>query len=196
MEAVTPWPEIVKRLRFLLSLKQDELAQQLNVEQGTVSRWERGVAIPEHHTQKILRDRLHKMEPVIGPAAIESMPMLAMLYYRNHIGLCCAASQAFADAYHVRADQMRYQMIRDDWSDSVRNMWDALLATDAWKSHDVAFATATLYRPDQKWSQFTLMPIGGEPLLLGTGVEVPPPDRLDLHDFELTITTKDDLVSG
>jgi transcriptional regulator with XRE-family HTH domain len=195
METVPPWPEIVKRLRFLSSLNQYELAQQLGVDQGTVSRWERGIAIPEGHTQKILRDRLHRLEPVIAPAAVESMPGLAMLYCRNQLGLCCAASQHFASAYEVRADQLRYQMIRGDWSDSVRNMWDAFVATDAWKAQDVAFATATVYRPDQKWSQFMLMPISGEPLLFGTGVEIPPPDRLALHEFELTITTKDNLVS-
>jgi len=205
MDAVTPWPVLVKRLRFLSSLKQDELAQQLGVDQGTVSRWERGIYVPDIWVQKRLRDRLHRLEPAIRPAAVEAMPMLAILYDSDHMGLCRAASQSFADLYRGRADQLRSQMIKDDWSESLRNMFDAFTASDAWKSNDVAFGVATLRRPDsiavvgnaaataQRWAQFTFMPLGGAPLLLGTGVEVPPPDDLNPHDFKLAITTKDEL---
>ncbi len=61
MDAVTPWPRLVKRVRFLSSLKQDELAQQLSVDQGTVSRWERGTSAPGIPVQKRLRDMLHRL---------------------------------------------------------------------------------------------------------------------------------------
>ncbi len=73
MQALTPWPALVKRLRFLSSLKQDELAQQLGVDQATVSRWERGTYAPDIPVQKRLRDMLHRLEPIIGPAAVEAM---------------------------------------------------------------------------------------------------------------------------
>ena len=66
---VTPWPGLVKRVRFLSSLKQDDLAQHLGVDQGTVSRWERGTYAPDIPVQKRLRDMLHRLEPAIGPAA-------------------------------------------------------------------------------------------------------------------------------
>ena len=205
VDAVTPWPGLVKRLRFLSSLKQDELAHQLGVDQSTVSRWERGTHDPDIPVQKRLRDMLHRLEPAIGPAAVEAMPMLAILYDSDHMGLCCAASQPFADLYRGRADQLRSQMIKDDWSESLRNMFDAFMASDAWKSNDVAFGVATLLRPDsiavvgeavataQRWAQFTFMPLGGAPLLLGTGVAIPPPNDLNPHEFKLTITTKDEL---
>jgi len=195
MQALTPWPALVKRLRFLSSLKQDELAQQLGVDQATVSRWERGAYVPGIPVQKRLRDILHRLEPVIGPAAIESMPVIAILYDREHIGFCCAASYSMANTvFHRRPQQMRSQMIKDDWSESVRNMWEAFTTSDAWKSNYVAFGVATLLRPDRRWGQFTMMPLGGAPLLLATGgKELPPPDNLKPHEFKLAITTKDEL---
>ena len=193
MDAVTPWPGLVKRLRFLSSLKQDELAQQLSVDQGTVSRWERGTYAPDIPVQKRLRDMLHRLEPTIQPAAVEAMPVPAILYSAEHIGLSVAASQPYADVFNKRTEEMRDLMIRDNWSESIRSMWDALTASDAWKSNDIAFGVATFFLPNQKWGRFTLMPLGGASLLLATGVEIPPPDDLKPDDFKLTITTKDEL---
>ena len=207
MDAVTPWPALVRRLRFLLAVRQSQFAQLLSVDQATISRWEAGKQVPDIPHQRFLRDRLHRLEPAIGPAAVEAMPMLAILYDSDHMGLCCAASQPFADLYRGRADRLRSQMIKDDWSESLRNMFDAFMASDAWKSNDVAFGVATLRRPDsiavvgnaaataQRWAQFTFMPLGGAPLLLGTGVKIPPPNDLSRDDFKLAITTKDELVS-
>ena len=193
MDAVTPWPRLVKRVRFLSSLKQDELAQQLGVDQGTVSRWERGTYAPDIPVQKRLRDMLHRLETIVQPAAVEAMPIPAILYSAEHIGLSVAASQPYADVFNKRTEEMRDLMIRDNWSESIRNMWDALTASDAWKSNDIAFGVATLFLPNQKWGRFTLMPIGGASLLLATGVEIPPPDDLNPHEFKLAITTKDEL---
>jgi DNA-binding XRE family transcriptional regulator len=195
MDAVMLWPALIKRLRFLSSLKQCELAQQLGVDQGTVSRWERGVYVPDNWVQKRLRDRLHRLEPAIEPAAVEAMPVIAILYDSEHIGLCRAASCSMANTvFHRRPDQMRSQMIRKDWSESVCNMWETFTTSDAWKSNNVAFGVATLLRPDRRWGQFTMMPVGGAPLLLATGgKELPPPDDLSPDDFKLAITTKDEL---
>ena len=128
---VTTWAALVQRLRLLSSLKQSDLAHQLGVDQATVSRWERGTQIPDISVQKRLRDRLHRLEPIIGPVAVETMPVMAILYCSENIGLVCAASKSFAAIYRNRPDLMRYQMIREDWSESIRNMWDAFLATDA-----------------------------------------------------------------
>ena len=63
-------------------------AQQLGVDQGTVSRWERGIYAPDIPVQKRLRDMLHRLEPIIGPAAVEAMPVIAILYDSDHMGLC------------------------------------------------------------------------------------------------------------
>ena len=76
MDAMTLWPALIKRLRFLASLKQCELAQQLGVDQAMVSRWERGVYVPDIPLQRVLRDRLRVLQPTISAEYIEASPAL------------------------------------------------------------------------------------------------------------------------
>ena len=64
----TPWPALVRRLRFISNLKQTDLADLLGVEQGTVSRWERATYVPDIPVQRRIRDMLHRLEPAIPVA--------------------------------------------------------------------------------------------------------------------------------
>ena len=79
MDAFTPWPALVQRLRFLTSVTQSQLAQIMGVEQATVSRWERSVTKPDLWARRQIPDMLHKLEPAINPAAVEAMPVLAIM---------------------------------------------------------------------------------------------------------------------
>ena len=190
-----PWAPISRRLRFLQALTQTQFAEYMHVDQATVSRWETGKQIPDIHHQRFIRDELHTLEPIIEPTAIESMPVLMFMYDIERIGLCIAASRPMAAIYHRQPKQMRYKMVRNEWSESVHNMWDTFMASDAWKSNNVAFGVATLLTPDLTWGKFTMMPVGSTPLLLATGVKVSPPDDLNPDEFKLTITTKDELIN-
>ncbi len=190
-----PWSSLSRRLRLLQALTQSQFAEHMQVDQATVSRWETGKQTPDLHHQRIIRDELHTLEPTIGPDAIEAMPVLMFMYDIDRIGLCIAASRPMSAIYHRLPKQMRYQMVRAEWSESVHNMWDSFMASDAWKSNEVAFGVATLLTPDGTWGKFTMMPVGGTSLLLATGVKVTPPDDLGPTEFKLVITTKDDLIT-
>ncbi len=190
-----PWSSLSRRLRLLRELTQSEFAQHMGIDQATVSRWESGKQIPGLLHQRCIRDELHTLEPVIGPDAIEAMPVLMFMYDIDRIGLCIAASRPMSAIYNRLPNQMRYQMLRAEWSESVHNMWDTFMETDAWKSNEVAFGVATLLTPDGTWGEFTMMPVGNTPLLLATGKKIPPPGDLSPTEFKLVITTKDDLIT-
>ncbi|AMO44092.1 XRE family transcriptional regulator [Roseobacter phage DSS3P8] len=57
------WMDIVKNARLRNGLKQDALAAYLGVDQGTVSRWERGTSSPTVSLQKSVLDKLEKLAP-------------------------------------------------------------------------------------------------------------------------------------
>lgn len=62
-------------------MKQSELAQQLGVDQGTVPRWERGVYEPDIPMQRVLRERLRTLRPIISLQYIEQLPSLTGVNY-------------------------------------------------------------------------------------------------------------------
>lgn len=51
------WPRLIRELRHLEQLKQDQLAYQLGVSQASISQWERGVIAPPKRFQSVLRQR-------------------------------------------------------------------------------------------------------------------------------------------
>ena len=195
MDAVTPWPELVKRLRFLSSLKQDELAQQLGVDQGTVSRWERGTYTPDIPVQKRLRDRLHRLEPVIAPAAIEAMPVLAIMYSLHHLGLVSAASQQMAEIHGMKPEDMRYMNLEPRYSESVRSMHETLYALDGWRSCEIALVRATIFGKSGRWFRTTATLIAGADQIFFTSAPTPPPPGLDPSQCLVTVVTKDEMIS-
>ncbi len=57
------WGPQLRRLRRLRALKQAALADQLGVDQATVSRWENGRQVPDLGMQRRLRDMMRRIEP-------------------------------------------------------------------------------------------------------------------------------------
>jgi len=162
MSNILPWPALIKRLCFLMDVDEAQLAGHLGVDEPTVHRWERGILVPERKMQKIVRDKLHRLEPAISARSIEAMTVISAIHCNISLGLCCAASQPYADAYEMRADEMRYLM--------VHHMWNACS------------------------EQAAGSPIGTTNMALWIGAVVEKPDHLQEGDFDLSITTLDDLL--
>ena len=99
MRQSPPWPALIGRLRFLMDVDEAQLAGHLGVDEPTVKGWERGIMVPERRTQKILRDKLHRLEAAISGKAIEAMPVISAVHSNTALELCCAASQPYADSY-------------------------------------------------------------------------------------------------
>lgn len=195
MNKILPWPSLIKRLRFLLDADQAQLADHLGVDEPTVDRWERGILVPEGQIQKIIRNKLHHLEPAISAEAIEAMPVIAAIHSSKSLSLCCAASQPYAETYEMRADELRYMMTHHMWTVIMEQAADALANNEAWKSGECALVRATIQRHDGHWVRYAGSPIGKTNMTFWIGGLTEKPDDLQKGTFDLGITTLDDLLS-
>lgn len=193
---VQPWPALIGRLRFLMDVDGAQFADHLGVDEPTVEGWERGVVAPERRMQKILRDKLHKLEPAISAKAIEAMPLIAAVHSNTSLQLCCVASQPYADPYQMRADELRYLTIGNLWTVSIEQAVDALANNETWKSGECAYACATIQRPDGHWVRYAGSPIGIQDMALWIGSLTEKPKRLQGGEFDLSITSLDEVLLG
>ena len=194
MRQGVPWPALIGRLRFLMDVDVAQLAGHLGVDEPTVRGWERGILVPERRTQKILRDKLHRLEPAISGKAIEAMPVISAVHSNTSLELCCAASQPYADPYKMRADELRYLTIAHLWNDCIVQTVDALASNEVWKSGECAYACATIQRPDGCWVRYAGSPIGIEDMALWIGALTEKPQHLQEGEFDLSITSLDELL--
>lgn len=194
MRRTVPWPALIGRLRFLMDFDEAQFAGYLGVDEPTIDGWERGIMVPERRTQKILRDKLHRLEPAISTKAIEAMPVIGAVHSNTSLELCCVASQPYADPYKMRADELRYLTIAHLWNDCIVQAVDALANNEVWKSGECAYACATIQRPDGCWVRYAGSPIGIEDMALWIGALTEKPKHLQEGEFELSVTSLDELL--
>ena len=65
----------LSRMRKAQGLTQAELAEQLHVTDKAVSRWERGIGLPDINTLEPLADALGLTLPTLCTAALQKKPM-------------------------------------------------------------------------------------------------------------------------
>jgi transcriptional regulator with XRE-family HTH domain len=174
MDARSPWPVLIKRLRFLRSLKQSQLAEQLGVDQGTVSRWERGVYVPELQLQKDLRDMLRVLDPVISPQFIEQFPGLIGI---NYLGFerIKAWSELAASIYGRTSEQVREIPSEEILLPSCMQLGQSLRDHLVWMRGDACSFRAIVHRPDAQALQMSGTPMGGTGYFLWHGMAVERP---------------------
>ena len=174
MDAVSPWPALIKRLRFLSSLKQGELTQQLGVDQGTVSRWERGVYVPDIGLQQVLRERLRTLQPVISPEYIEQLPTLTGINYLPFDRIK-AWSEPAASAYGRTAVEMREARPEGILADGCLQIGQALRDSPEWMHGQACSYRAIVERPGDECVEIRGTPINGTGFFLWNGVIIERP---------------------
>ena len=194
MNKCVPWPALIGRLRFLMDVDEVQLAGHLGVDGPTIRGWERGIMVPERRIQKILRDKLHRLEPAISGKAIEAMPVIAAVHSNTSLSLCCVASQAYADPYEMQAHELRYLMIHHMWNECTEQIADTIASHEAWKGGECAYVHCTFQRPDGQWVRYAGSPIGIEDMALWFGALAEKPKHLQEGEFDLSITTLDELL--
>jgi transcriptional regulator with XRE-family HTH domain len=174
MDTMSPWPSLIKRLRFLSSLKQCELAQQLGVEQSTVSRWERGKYVPDLQVQRVLREKLRDLQPTISPEYIEQLPSLIGV---NYLGFerIKAWSQVAAGLYDLTPEQMREANPEGILADDCLEMGQALRDNHAWMSGLAVSYKAIVERAPDDFVQICGTPINGTGFFLWNGIRIERP---------------------
>jgi len=194
-DAIAPWSALVKRIRFLSSLKQADLAKELGVDQCSVSRWERGTHLPDVLVQKRLRDMLRRLEPTIDTSFVEQAPAIVIVSRMEKVGFVSAMSPAAAAAYRLNPPETRDLLIYDITSDSKRAFLEAIDSTPAWRNGEIAMWNVVLRRLDGNWAQFTGSPIGSTGFFMCIGAAVPPPSQCTDKDYLLTLNPFDELCN-
>ena len=194
MKNVVPWPTLIGRLRFLMDFDQAQFAGHLGVDEPTVAGWERGIRVPERRKQKIIRDQLVTLEPAIHGTAIESMPVIAMVHSNSNLPLCCVGSQVYADSFEMRADELRYFMVHSLWTANIEECAEAVMTHPVWRAGEAAYAHVTFQRQDGQWVRYAGTPIGAQDKALWFGAVTEKPQHLQDGEFDLSITSLDELL--
>ena len=194
MDAVSPWPALIKRLRFLSSLKQGELAQQLGVDQGTVSRWERGVYVPDIGLQRVLRERLRTLHPIISLQYIEQLPSLTGV---NYLGFerIKAWSQVAAGLYGLTSEQMREANPEGILTYNCLETAQALHDNPDWMNgHAISFKVIVERMPDN-FVEICGTPINGTGLYLWNAIRAERPPGFISGPRNIEFQTYDEICA-
>jgi len=194
MKNVVPWPTLIRRLRFLTGVNQAEFADQIGVIPSTVTHWESGSMVPQRRLQKIIRDQLVTLEPAIHATAIESMPVIAMVHSNSNLPLCCVGSQVYADSFEMRADELRYFMVHSLWTANIEECAEAVMTHPVWRAGEAAYAHVTFQRQDGQWVRYAGTPIGAQDKALWFGAVIEKPASLQTGEFDLAVTSLDELL--
>jgi len=191
----TPWPALVRRIRLLSSLKQSDLADLLGVEQATVSRWERGIHIPDIALQKRMRDMMYKLEPGIDRAFVEQAPSLVAVTHIGNAGHIECMSQLVSDTYQRAPAEMRNIEVYALTTDSILKVLLGLNTNDAWCRGEVASWQVVMQQCDGSWARFSGAPIGQSGLCMWIGGFATPPETPLKDGFQLIVNPFDEMVS-
>ncbi|HTY70446.1 MAG TPA: helix-turn-helix domain-containing protein [Alphaproteobacteria bacterium] len=137
------WANRLIWFRRFRGLKQLALAQLLEVDQATVSRWERGQSVPHLRGRQRLRDLLrattgddallkHAIAAAIGEVVLSSSEDVVI-----------AASRAYAAANGITADEIAGKSLRPTFIGDSRHAWQAIHGHGFFNG-DVASATVFL----------------------------------------------------
>jgi transcriptional regulator with XRE-family HTH domain len=98
MQTAPSWPELIRQIRAVRRWSQEALAEQMQTDQATVSRWERGIVQPGFAAQR-------KLEFVAQEAGLQSLngiervvqcsPYPMLLVDRNLQVIAASASSGF-----------------------------------------------------------------------------------------------------
>ena len=186
------WPQLIKRLRFLGSLKQSELAQLLGVDQGTVSRWERGVQEPDIPMQRALRERLRALQPIISPKYIEQLSSLTGL---NYLGFerIKAWSGVAAALYGLTPEQIREANPEDMPADDCLEMGQALRDNPAWMNGSAVSFKAVVEPAPNEFVQICGTPISSTGFFLWNGAHIERPPGFKPGHCQIEFQTYDEI---
>jgi transcriptional regulator with XRE-family HTH domain len=100
------WGQQIRAFRRQRLIKQSVLAEMAGVDQATISRWERGLQLPDVQMQRRLRDLLRKATP--DEAILKHLTRMSLgeVMLSNHEQTILASSAPYAQTHRVTADHI------------------------------------------------------------------------------------------
>jgi transcriptional regulator with XRE-family HTH domain len=94
-------PFVVRRARLLMGMSQAEFAELFEVDDGTVSRWERGKLHPAPKVWKRIRDITLKEDSLQDEALVRASPVYKYLVDIRRLTKGIVASRGFSEALEI-----------------------------------------------------------------------------------------------
>ena len=163
---MSDWPILLKSYRREKGLKQEALAYMLNVDQTTISRWERGKDNPSLAIEKRLRDLFWKKEDSALDAAVRmvrSSPLRATIVLPGT--RIVEISDPYADYHGFSRQEMKGNLLREFLGDRFYEKYMVPVGEIGIYSGDVArveyIASVRMADGKKGYSHSSIVPIFG-----------------------------------
>ena len=152
------WSGILKRYRRANGLTQAALAELLDVEQATVSRWERNFHKPDISIQKRLRDMMRKQPDGMASVIKHRVQCcLSATKLSNRNGHNVAASPAAAMLHRVSQPVLASCDYRPYFSDLLATQWQAAIDSGFFDGEIASIRVYNIWNPIDGGPQVTGM---------------------------------------
>jgi len=166
-------PYLVRRARLVLGQTQTQFAVQFEVDDGTVSRWERGKLRPSPAIVAQLRETVLRMSSVAGKELIRASPILKFVSPIDDLKHPCVISKGIRLALkragiqdHDLSTPMEVQAGTSPELSGAHAL-DMIKADPAWVNKRAAYAEAHCIAPRLgTWVDAMMIPLPDEPLAL------------------------------
>lgn len=134
----TDFPAGLRRVRISSGLTQSDLADMLNVDQATISRWERGAQMPDSAMQNRLRDLLFRGRAISDARLVHFIrSALGLLALISAEGKFVAVSEGIRRLLPPDRDSLR-----DIMTPSIEEFWDTASTTGFFRGEVASIHTA------------------------------------------------------
>ena len=174
-------PYLVRRTRLVLGQTQSQFAEQFEVDDGTVSRWERGRLRPSPAIIAHLREIVLRSSFVAGKELVRVSPILKFVSPIDDLKHPCVISKGIRIALkragvpdHDLSVPLEVQA-GDSPELSAAHALDTIQADPAWVSKRAVYAEAHCIAPRLgAWVEGMVIPLPDEPLALAEFVHSSP----------------------
>ena len=204
-DEIKDWGIEIRRLRQSKLLKQAALAEMLDVNQASVSRWERNLSIPERAIQRRLRDMMRS--PVSDEFLLKHVirVSLGQLVVSNAERVMQVVSAGYAAAHGLSQDAMPGQRTHSMYTEEGEQIWQTSKQHGFYRGEVASVSLVSRVHSlsghrrnipvKVVWSPIRL--VSGEAILRGERIDLSEPDyaaHLAANGGPVRIVTMDELV--
>lgn len=192
----TDFPAGLRRVRVSSGLTQSDLAEMLNVDQATISRWERGAQMPDAAMQNRLRDLLFRGRAIsdarLGHLVRSAVGLMALI---NSEGKFLAVSDTLRKLLPAGRESLR-----DIMTASIEEFWNASIASGFFRGEVASVHTAVEFTGQgggQAYLAISLHPVtlaDGAVLMLAEGRETDAATFQALRAHGLRVAPLEDIL--
>ncbi len=138
------WAKLIKSLRYSLHISQNQFSERLDIDQATVSRWDRGLTEPQYEMRKIL----HEMARDAGLATLGDLTSIVKFSPFPMILVdSCQKVHAASMSSGFKTNQSVIEQTPPEEQAFLQNFTDQLEAAGFWKGDcpkfDYEYSTET-----------------------------------------------------